>query len=63
MERLGRREDAILDILISNYVRTGEPVGSRTISKLWQAQSAATVRNLMADLEEKGFVTDRKSVV
>jgi len=57
MERLGRREDAILDILISSYVRTGEPVGSRTISKLWQEQSAATVRNLMADLEEKGYVT------
>ena len=46
-----------LDILYSivhEYIRTGEPVGSRTISKKYLThRSAATIRNEMADLEKR----------
>ena len=56
MEQLRPREEQILGILISAHVETGEPVGSRTISKSGLGLSAATVRNSMADLEEKGFL-------
>ncbi len=57
MERLSQREEVILNILIGSYVATGEPVGSRTISKSGLGLSAATVRNSMADLEEKGYLS------
>ena len=57
MDRLSLREEAILNTLIRTYVKTGEPVGSRTISKLGLGLSAATVRNSMADLEEKGYLS------
>jgi heat-inducible transcriptional repressor len=56
MTELTEREKAILDILIGTYVTTGEPVGSRTVSKMDLGLSAATVRNSMADLEEKGYL-------
>lgn len=56
MTELTPREKAILDILIGIYVATGEPVGSRTISEVDLGLSAATVRNSMADLEEKGYL-------
>ena len=56
MTELTSREKAILDILIGIYVATGEPVGSRTISKMDLGLSAATIRNSMADLEEKGYL-------
>ncbi len=56
MTELTPREKAILDILIGTYVTTGEPVGSRTISKMDLGLSAATIRNSMADLEEKGYL-------
>lgn len=56
MTELTLREKAILDILIGTYVTTGEPVGSRTISKMDLGLSAATIRNSMADLEEKGYL-------
>jgi heat-inducible transcriptional repressor len=57
MEQLRPREEEILGILISAHVDTGEPVGSRSISKSGLGLSAATVRNSMADLEDKGFLT------
>ena len=57
MDRLSLREEAILNTLIRTYVKTGEPVGSRTISKLGLGLSAATARNSMADLEEKGYLS------
>ncbi|MBT3604502.1 MAG: heat-inducible transcription repressor HrcA [Candidatus Latescibacteria bacterium] len=56
MTELTQREKAILDILIGTYVTTGEPVGSRTVSKMGLGLSAATIRNSMADLEEKGYL-------
>ena len=56
MTELTAREKAILDILIGTYVTTGEPVGSRTVSKMELGLSAATIRNSMADLEEKGYL-------
>ena len=56
-EALSQRARQILAAVISNYVRTAEPVGSRTISKLEAIHvSPATVRNVMADLEEMGYL-------
>ena len=57
MDNLAQREAEILELLIKAYVATGEPVGSRTISKSGIGLSAATVRNSMSDLEEKGYLT------
>ena len=48
----------ILKAIVRNYLETGEPVGSRTISKLTDLKlSSATIRNEMADLEEMGLIT------
>lgn len=56
-ELLDERKRTILKIIISNYLETGEPVGSRTISKLLETNlSPATIRNEMADLEEMGYL-------
>ena len=57
MPQLQKREQTILSSLVSAHVATGEPVGSRTISKSGLGLSPATVRNSMADLEEKGYLT------
>ena len=55
---LDERKEKILDAIIRNYLETGEPVGSRTISKYTDLNlSSATIRNEMADLEEMGFLT------
>ena len=52
--RLDDRKVKILKAVIQNYLDTGEPVGSRTISKLTDLQlSSATIRNEMADLEDR----------
>ena len=56
MDELSHREEMILNMLIGVYVATGEPIGSRTISKSGLSLSAATVRNSMSDLEEKGYL-------
>jgi heat-inducible transcriptional repressor len=54
---LDDRGSAILRELVEIYVATGEPVGSRTLSRrLPQALSPATIRNVMADLEEAGLL-------
>ncbi len=54
---LGVRENAILRTIITSYIDSGEPVGSRFLSKkLDFALSPATIRNIMADLEEMGFL-------
>lgn len=54
---LDDRKLKILQAIIQNYLETGEPVGSRTISKLTDLNlSSATIRNEMADLEEQGFI-------
>ncbi len=57
MEELSERQIKILDVIIRTYMRTGEPVGSRTISKVEDMNlSSATIRNEMADLEEMGYI-------
>lgn len=54
---LDSRKLKILQAIIKNYLETGEPVGSRTISKYTDLNlSSATIRNEMADLEELGFI-------
>ena len=54
---LDERKLKILKAIISNYLETGEPVGSRTISKYTDLNlSSATIRNEMADLEELGYI-------
>lgn len=50
------RQNRILEIIISSYVNTASPIGSRTVSKR-MGISSATVRNVMADLEEFGYIT------
>ncbi|MBR2696945.1 MAG: heat-inducible transcription repressor HrcA [Parasporobacterium sp.] len=54
---LDARKKKILQAVIKNYLETGEPVGSRTISKYTDLNlSSATIRNEMADLEEMGYI-------
>lgn len=55
---LDERKQKILKAIVANYLETGEPVGSRTISKFAELSlSSATIRNEMADLEELGYLT------
>lgn len=54
---MDERKVKILKAVIQNYLETGEPVGSRTISKYTDLNlSSATIRNEMADLEEMGYI-------
>lgn len=54
---LDERKEKILKAIIQNYLETGEPVGSRTISKYSDLKlSSATIRNEMSDLEELGYI-------
>ena len=54
---LDERKVKILTAIIQTYLKTGEPVGSRTISKYTDLNlSSATIRNEMADLEEHGYI-------
>ena len=54
---LDERKMTILRAIIQNYLETGEPVGSRTISKYTDLNlSSATIRNEMSDLEEMGYI-------
>lgn len=54
---LQERKMTILQAIIRNYLETGEPVGSRTISKYTDLHlSSATIRNEMSDLEEMGLI-------
>jgi len=56
---LSEREELILRYIVQNYILTASPVGSRYLSKRLEEESisAATIRNTMADLEEKGFIS------
>lgn len=55
--QLDERKYTILQAIIRTYLETGEPVGSRTISKYTDLNlSSATIRNEMADLEELGYI-------
>lgn len=54
---LTERQHTILRAIIQNYLETGEPVGSRTLSKSTDLNlSSATIRNEMADLEDMGYI-------
>ncbi len=56
-EELDERTRKILMAVIHSFIHTGEPVGSRTISKRFDfGLSPATIRNIMSDLEELGFL-------
>lgn len=57
MNELSERQVKILNAIIRTYLETGEPVGSRTISKASDLKlSSATIRNEMSDLEEMGYI-------
>ena len=54
---MDERKLKILQAIIQNYMETGEPVGSRTISKYTDLNlSSATIRNEMSDLEDMGYI-------
>src|SRR4051794_41985653 len=54
---LNERSREIFRLIVDGFVQTGEPIGSRTLSRLLgQNLSPATIRNVMADLEEAGVV-------
>lgn len=54
---LSKRERNILKSVIQNYISSGKPVGSRALSKERKnSMSPATIRNIMADLEEAGYL-------
>ena len=54
---LDRRAQILLKTLVERYIAEGQPVGSRALSKYSGLDlSAATVRNVMSDLEEMGFI-------
>lgn len=54
---MNERKVRILEAIIRDYIQTGDPVGSRTISKKYDLGiSSATIRNEMSDLEELGFI-------
>src|SRR6266849_1366560 len=54
---LDRRAQILLKTLVERYIAEGEPVGSRALSRHSGLDlSPATIRNVMADLEELGFV-------
>lgn len=55
---LKSRHREILNSIVRTYIETGEPVGSRTISKLRQEDlSPASIRNVMADLADEGYLS------
>ena len=54
---LGERAQNLLKLLVEQYIRDGQPVGSRTLSRDSDLDlSPATIRNVMADLEEMGLI-------
>ena len=57
-DELTPRERRVLEAVIQMYVQTAEPAGSRVLSRAFGlGVSAATIRNTMSDLEEKGFLS------
>ncbi len=54
---IGEREREILTALVETFIVTGEPVGSRTLARSnREGLSPATIRNVMADLADAGFL-------
>lgn len=57
MSSLNEREEIVLKTIIDEFVQNNEPVGSRFISKTGMLKlGAASIRNIMSDLEEKGYI-------
>jgi heat-inducible transcriptional repressor len=57
MKVLGDRDVQVLKTVVAQYIVTGEPVGSRTVAKISGLRlSPASIRNLMLDLEERGYL-------
>jgi heat-inducible transcriptional repressor len=55
---LTSRERQVLQAVVQSYIQTAEPAGSRTIAKVFPlGVSAATIRNTMSDLEERGYLS------
>ncbi|QMS85919.1 heat-inducible transcriptional repressor HrcA [Candidatus Xianfuyuplasma coldseepsis] len=52
---LTERQEMVLKLIIEEYIKTAEPIGSRTLSKILEF-SPATIRNEMADLEDLGYI-------
>lgn len=55
LTNLKKRHEEVLDIIIRHYIETAEPVGSRFVARRLGV-SSATIRNVMADLEDMGFI-------
>ncbi len=56
-QKLSDREELVLQAVVHSFITSAEPVGSRTVAKRFSLDiSPATVRNVMADLEEAGFL-------
>src|SRR5919201_6208572 len=56
--QLDERPREILKLIVRSYVNSGDPVGSRTLAKTMEWKlSPATIRNIMSDLEEEGYLT------
>jgi heat-inducible transcriptional repressor len=56
-DRLSEREWKVLEAVVHTYIETAEPAGSRTIAKRFPlGVSAATIRNTMSDLEDRGYL-------
>jgi heat-inducible transcriptional repressor len=54
---IGEREREILTAIVETFIATGEPVGSRTLARTSrEGLSSATIRNVMADLADAGFL-------
>ena len=54
---MGERETEILTAIVETFISTGEPVGSRVLARVSrEGLSAATVRNVMADLSDAGYL-------
>jgi heat-inducible transcriptional repressor len=57
-DQISERAQQLLRVLVESYIRDGQPVGSRALSRdSGLSLSSATIRNVMADLEELGFVS------
>jgi len=57
-DTLSEREQLLLKVLVGSYIREGQPIGSRALSReSGLALSSATIRNIVADLEALGFVS------
>ena len=55
--QIGQREREILTAIVDAFIATGEPVGSRTVARQTrESLSSATIRNVMADLSEAGYL-------